>query len=102
MTLTEAAELLGVDASTLRHQIAAQMTSPQEVLIAASQKYAAVQQFGAKRHAFGPAPWGNIPARRVMPLTAGATPELTATEARFIEEKVRQFIERSGSVSLNS
>lgn len=83
---------------TLRHQIAAQMISSQEVLIAASQKYAAVQQFGAKRGAFGSSrghltPWGNIPARRFMPLTSGSSPELTASEARLIEAQVLQFIE---------
>lgn len=80
---------------TLRDQIAAQMISPQEVLISASQKYAAVQQFGAKKGSFsgGRSPWGNIPARRFMPLTADSSPELTASEARLIEAQVQKYLE---------
>lgn len=35
----------------------------QTLLVGSPQKYAAVQQFGAKAREFGRAPWGDIPAR---------------------------------------
>jgi len=33
------------------------------MMIGSNKEYAAVQQFGAKQHEFGKAPWGDIPAR---------------------------------------
>jgi len=38
--------------------------------IGSAQEYAAVQQFGAKQHAFGKSPWGDIPARPFIGLSA--------------------------------
>lgn len=42
----------------------------QTLLVGSPQKYAAVQQFGASAREFGKAPWGDIPARPFLGVSA--------------------------------
>lgn len=61
--------------------------------VSAAPLYAAVMQFGAAKGAFGktsrgaPIPWGNIPARPYL--------GISAADEEAIEETVTEFIERS-------
>lgn len=58
-------------------------------------KYAAVHQFGAKQGAFGrtkrngPIPWGNIPARPFIGLTAQDEDEILDNLAHFIDDQLK-------------
>jgi phage gpG-like protein len=78
--------LIGVSRA-LSSQTVAQTPQPDTLLISNPLKYAAVQQFGAQAHQFGRAPWGNIPPRRFLPITAdGMT--LTPAELRLILSRI--------------
>lgn len=48
---------------SLASQIFKRFDSDGALLIGSDREYAAVQQFGATKHQFGKAPWGDIPAR---------------------------------------
>ena len=60
-------------------------------------KYAATHQFGAKRGEFGrtkrgsPIPWGNIPARPFLPITAQG--ELVPAERETILDIIADYLE---------
>lgn len=73
------------------------------VTVGNSMEYATTQQFGALQGAFGrdkrnhPIPWGNIPARPFMPITA--TGELYPQDRDLILEGLARYIQ--GSVENN-
>lgn len=94
-----------------------QMADATTVEIRSTRPYAAVQQFGAKEGEFGrysqvarwrdaslpewrrragsqkgfPIPWGNIPPRRFMPLTAGGN-NITAAECTLILAQIGTYL----------
>lgn len=58
----------GTLASTIRYQV---VDGGRTLLVGSAQKYAAVQQFGAKKGSLGKgAPWGDIPARPFLGISA--------------------------------
>lgn len=75
-----------VDSGTLASTINYRITDGGRVLLVGSpQKYAAVQQFGARRGSLGKgAPWGDIPARPFL--------GISADDRRNILEVVAQFL----------
>lgn len=52
--------------------------------------YAAVQQFGARARQFGRAPWGDIPARPFLPVTASGA--LDADEERVLLDILQDWL----------
>jgi phage gpG-like protein len=48
--------------------------------------YAAVQQFGARRHQFGKAPWGDIPARPFLGLSADDTQAVISIVSAYLAQ----------------
>ncbi|MDP2794728.1 MAG: transposase [Sulfurisoma sp.] len=52
--------------------------------IGSNRLYAGVQQFGASRHQFGRAPWGDIPARPFLGISAGDKADTLETVADFL------------------
>lgn len=72
----------GTLASTINYRIA---DSGRVLLVGSPQKYAAVQQFGARRGSLGKgAPWGDIPARPFL--------GISEDDRRNILEVVAQFL----------
>lgn len=53
--------------TTIDYQV---MDGGRTLLVGSPEKYAAVQQFGASAREFGKAPWGDIPARQFLGLSA--------------------------------
>ncbi|MDP2830187.1 MAG: phage virion morphogenesis protein [Sulfuricellaceae bacterium] len=54
------------------------------LLIGSPQKYAAVQQFGAKAREFGKAPWGDIPARPFLGISDADRRSILETVERYL------------------
>lgn len=51
--------------------------------------YAAVQQFGAKKHQFGKAPWGDIPARPFLGLSDQDRTNILDTISDYLTDSLR-------------
>ena len=86
-----------VDSGSLRDTIYFE-TDGDGVTVGSGLKYAGVHQFGARKGQFGvsrrglPIPWGDIPARRFMPLTADA--EIDPDEERLVLELIERYYQQ--------
>jgi len=80
----------GALSSTIHYEL-----GQDEVLIGSALVYAAVQHFGAARGAFGsmangsPIPWGNIPARPFLGVSAEDEPKIVATVEDYLTGAIR-------------
>lgn len=57
--------------------------------IGSTMKYAAVQQFGAKKNQFGKAPWGDIPARPFLGLSDQDRNNILDTISDYLTDSLR-------------
>lgn len=89
------------DTGRLMNSIQSADVTADGVTVGTNVIYAAVQQFGAKKGAFGtmrngsPIPWGDIPARPFMPLAANGEPELPPAVADDILDIMGRFLDRA-------
>lgn len=58
------------------------------LLVGSPQKYAAVQQFGASAREFGKAPWGDIPARPFLGVSAEDERNILDTLRDYLDEAI--------------
>lgn len=71
-------------ASTINYRV---VDGGRTLLVGSPQKYAAVQQFGAKRGSLGGgAPWGDIPARPFLGISASDRAEILEVLQRYLSK----------------
>lgn len=75
------------ETSDLSRQIFKSMDGNHTLLVGSTMIYGAVQQFGAKKGAFGKAPWGDIPARPFL--------GISDQDHRSIMDTISDYLTRS-------
>lgn len=74
----------------LARQITKRVDGNHTLLVGSTvKKYAAVQQFGAKKGAFGKAPWGDIPARPFLGISDQDHRSILDTISDYLNRSVR-------------
>lgn len=73
----------------LSRQIFKRMDGDHTLLVGSSMLYGAVQQFGAKKGAFGKAPWGDIPARPFLGISDQDHRSIMDTISDYLNRAVR-------------
>lgn len=88
-----------MDSGRLRNSITAQV-SGDSVEVGTNVVYASTHQFGAKQGAYGhsahgnPIPWGNVPARRFLPINNGQA-ELPDSWAAEVGNTIASHLKRA-------
>jgi phage gpG-like protein len=77
------------DSGDLSRQIYPVLEGSNTLLIGSSPIYAAVQQFGAKKQAFGQAPWGDIPARPFLGVSDQDRTDILDTISDYLGKSFR-------------